>query len=107
MWCLRRVPIAPRRELPLGRGEAPIDLAGTDGPELLAHCGRQPEPAPGQGSHRGSRAFKRTDQGYPAASQIAVNAWIMAAPYVAGRRRRRGRAAPGGGPLRSRRAYFR
>ena len=60
-----------------------------------------------QGSHRGSSAFSRTDQGYPAASQIVVNAWIIASPYVAGRRRRRGRAGPGGGPLRIRSAYLR
>ena len=42
-------PVPPGRELPLGRRQAPIDLARADGPQLLAHRGRQPEPAAGPG----------------------------------------------------------
>lgn len=59
------------------------------------------------GSHRGSSTFSRMDQGYLAASQIAINAWTTAGPYEAERRRRKSRSGPGGGPLRSHRAYLR
>jgi hypothetical protein len=56
-------PVAPRREGPLDRRQAPIDLGG-----LMVRSCRQTEADKrsrrrAQGSHNGSKALSRTDQG--------------------------------------------
>ena len=68
-----RPPIHPRAELPLVRLQPPIDLARADraaAPRSVAGVSRNRRRA--HGSHAGSSAFSRTDQGYPAAVQIAT-----------------------------------
>ncbi len=57
--------IAARRELPLGRREAPVDLARTDGAELLAHGGGQPEAPARPGQPEGQQRLQPHGPGIP------------------------------------------
>jgi hypothetical protein len=60
------------------------------------------------GIQLGRIASSRTDHGYPAASQTAPSRRIVAALYFGFRPRRRASIRfPGGGPFKSRIAYFR
>jgi hypothetical protein len=99
--------IAAPLELSLARGQGAIDLPRTDLPQLLTHPALSPSRPRAHGSHGGSKALRRTDQGYPAASQICRSACTTAGSDRAARRRRRRGVGPGAGLLSRRRAYLR
>src|SRR5450759_2017573 len=61
-----------------------------------------------QGNHKGSIAFSRTDQGYPAASQTSCRTEITCGPYLGcDRLRLLAGSFPGAAPLSLRIAYLR
>ena len=57
--------IAARRELPLDGRQASVDLARTDGAELLAHGGGEPEAPAGPGQPEGQQRFQPHRPGIP------------------------------------------